>query len=158
MTGVPYTTLSEQIKNLSNPQRSDAFVKRVREAVRTGEFEAAQIPGRFTLPKTYRKRGSDETGTREAREMVIELTPAYEAWFQQVNEELAAAPSRNAKVKPTVENIESGAVDFKTLAEETRRKMQASFAKGQQLGQSRAQKTKGTKAKTTRGRTTKTKK
>ncbi|WP_102124974.1 hypothetical protein [Deinococcus planocerae] len=106
------------------------------------------------LSKTYRRRGSDETGIREARELVIEVTPKYEAWFQQMNEELAAVPSRNAKVKPTVENIESGAVDFKTLAEETRRKMQASFEKGQQLGQSRAQKTRGAKAKTTRGRST----
>ncbi|WP_246580664.1 hypothetical protein [Deinococcus aestuarii] len=158
MGHVPYTTLSEQMKNLANPQRSDTFVKRVREAVRTGEFEAAQLPERVTLPKTFRKRGSDETATRDTRELVIELTPEYEAWFQQVNEELSAAPSRSARVKLTVENIESGAVDFKTLAEETRRKMQASFEKGQQLGQSRAQKTKGKGAKTTRGRTTRAKK
>ncbi|WP_180970061.1 hypothetical protein [Deinococcus planocerae] len=49
---MPYTTLSEEVKKLSNPQRSDAFVRQVREAIRTGEIEAAQVPGRFTLPKT----------------------------------------------------------------------------------------------------------
>ncbi len=52
MTAMPYTTLSEEVKKLSNPQRSDAFVRQVREAIRTGEIEAAQVPGRFTLPKT----------------------------------------------------------------------------------------------------------
>lgn len=158
MTVVPYTTLSEEVKKLSNPQRSDAFVRQVREAIRTGEIAAAQVPGRFTLPKTYRRRGSDETGTREARELVIEHTPEYEAWFERVNEEMMAAPRRSARVKPTVENIESGAVDFRALAEETRRKMQAAYDKGQQLGQSRAQKTRGKGAKSTRGRGTKAKK
>lgn len=122
---------------------------------RPGEFEAARRQGRVTLPKTFRKRGSDETATRDTRELVIELTPACEAWFQQVNEKLAAAPIRgagNTKVKPTVENIESGAVDFQTLAEDTRRKIQAAYVRGQQLGQSRAQKTRGACVKTTRGR------
>lgn len=159
MTPVPYTTLSEEVKKLSNPQRSDAFVRQVREAIRTGEVQAAQVPGRFTLPKTYRKRGSEETGTRDARELVIELSPEYQAWFTQVNAELEASParSRSGHEKPTLETIESGAVEFKTLAEETRRKMQASFEKGQQLGKSRSQ-AKGAKTKATRGRTTKAKK
>ncbi|WP_345455596.1 hypothetical protein [Deinococcus aluminii] len=151
---MPYTTLSEQMKYLSNPQRSDAFVKRFREAVRTGEIEAAQLPQRFTLPKTFRKRGSNETGTREVREMIFELTPEYETWFNQVNEELAA-PTRSAKIKPSVEAIASGQLDFKALAEETRRQMQARFEHGQKLGQSRTQ----ARAKPTRrGRATKAKK
>lgn len=154
---MPYTTLSEQIEKLSNPQRSDAFVKQLRDAVRQGEVEAAQVPGRFTLPKTYRKRGSDETGTREAREMVIDLTPEYQAWFERVNADLAANPRRSAKVRPTVEAIEAGDVDFKALAAETRRKMQASFEKGQQLGKSRSQ-ARGKKAAPARGRTTRAKK
>lgn len=154
---MPYTTLSEQMKYLSNPQRSDTFVKRFREAVRTGELEAAQLPQRFTLPKTFRKRGNDEPDTREVREMIFELTPEYEAWFNQVNEELAATTTRSAKVKPSVEAIASGQLDFKALAEETRRQMQARFEHGQKLGQSRAQ-AKGAKAKPTRGRTTKAKK
>lgn len=139
MAVMPYTTLSEQVRRLSNPQRSDAFVRRFREAVRTGELEAAQGGPRFTLPKTFRRRGSGETATREAREMVIDLTPEYEAWFTRVDAELAAAPSRSARPKPTVENIEAGVVDFKALAAETRRKMQAAFDKGQQLGRSRGQ-------------------
>jgi len=157
MAVMPYTTLSEQVSRLSNPQRSDAFVRRFREAVRTGELEAAQGGPRFPLPKTFRRRGSGETATREAREMVIALTPEYEAWFTRVDAELAA-PSRRARPKPTVENIEAGVVDFKALAEETRRKMQAAYDKGQQLGKSRAQKTKGKGGKPARGRTTRTKK
>ncbi len=155
MTAMPYTTLSEQMKNLSNPQRSDAFVKQLREAVRNGEFEAAQLPQRVTLPKTFRKRGSDETATRETREMVIELTPEYEAWFERVNGELAASPARGAKVRPSVEAIESGQLDFRALAEETRRRMQSSFEKGQTLGKSRAQSRGTAQAKPRRGRTSK---
>lgn len=136
---MPYTTLSEQIKRLSNPQRSDVFVKRLRDAVREGELEAAELPQRFTLPKTYRRRGSDETATRDVREMVFEPTPEFEAWFARVDEELSAGRERRARVKPTLENIEAGAVDFRALAEETRRKLNASFEKGQTLGKSRAQ-------------------
>ncbi|WP_019586921.1 hypothetical protein [Deinococcus apachensis] len=45
--------------------------------------------------------------------------------------------------------LESGAVDFKALAEETRRKLQNSFEKGQALGNAR--KTGTSKAKPTRG-------
>nr|WP_246580958.1 hypothetical protein [Deinococcus aestuarii] len=131
--------MSEQIKNLSNPQRSDTFVKRFRDAVREGELEAAELPQRFTLPKTYRKRGSDETATRDVREMVFEPSPEFEAWFTRVNEELSAGRERRARVKPTLENIEAGSVDFRALAEETRRKLNASFEKGQTLGKSRAQ-------------------
>ncbi|MBB5234673.1 hypothetical protein HNQ09_002116 [Deinococcus budaensis] len=89
--------------------------------------------------------------------MVIDLTPEYQAWFERVNADLAASPRRSAKVKPTIEAIEAGDVDFKTLAAETRRKMQASFEKGQQLGQSRSQ-ARGKKAAPARGRTTKAKK
>lgn len=135
---MPYTTLSEQIKHLTAPQRSDTFVKRFREAVRTGELEAAQLPVRFTLPKAYRRRGSDEPGTRQAREMIFELTPEYQAWFERVNADLAAAPARGARAELTVENIEAGVLDFKALADETRRKIQARYEKGQKLGQGRA--------------------
>ncbi|BDP44457.1 hypothetical protein DAETH_44260 (plasmid) [Deinococcus aetherius] len=154
---MPYTTLSEQIKNLSNPQRSDTFVKRFRDAVREGELEAAELPRRFTLPKTYRKRGSDETGTRDVRDMVFEPTPEFEAWFARVNEELSSGRERRTRVKPTLENIEAGALDFKALAEETRRRLNASFEKGQALGKSRAQ-SRSSSAKTGRKRSTKTKK
>ena len=46
-----YQKLSEQIEQLSDPQRSDTFVKLFRAAVREGTFEAADVPGRFQLPK-----------------------------------------------------------------------------------------------------------
>lgn len=153
---MPYTTLSEQIRRLANPQRSDAVVKPFRAAVRDGELEAADLPSRFTLPKQFRQRGSDETRSRDVWDMVMEQTPEVDAWFTRVNEEVANTRGRTPKVQITVENIEAGAVNFKALAEETRRKMQASFEKGQHLGQSRG-KAKA-KAKPTRGRTAKAKK
>lgn len=135
-----YKKLSEQVQELSNPQRSDAFVRLFREAVRRGDFEAAELPERFTMPKNFTRRGAEGTYQRETREMLFESTPEFEAWFQQTDEELNTArrgrgPGRK---KASLEAIESGEVDFKTLAAETRQKMQASFAKGQTLGQSRA--------------------
>jgi len=51
----------------------------------------------------------------------------------------------------TAEAIEAGLVDFKALAAETRRKMGASFEKGQKLGNSRV----GAKAKATPKKTAK---
>lgn len=135
---MPYARLSEQVQKLTNPQRSDAFVKQFRNAVREGEIEATDLPERFTLPKEFKKRGSDETSRKDMKDMLFDVTPAFDEWFEGVDQELAAAPTRgSAKPKVTAENIESGAVDFKALAEETRRKMQASFEKGQTLGNSR---------------------
>ncbi len=143
---MPYARLSEQVQKLSNPQRSDAFVKQFRNAVRDGAFDAADLPERFTLPKEFRKRGSDETSRKDVKDMVFDVTPAFDEWFESVDQELAAAPTRgSAKPKVTLENVESGAVDFRALAEETRRKMQASFEKGQALGNTR--KATATKAK-----------
>ncbi|MFC3919436.1 hypothetical protein ACFOUS_22320 [Deinococcus metalli] len=46
-------TLSEQVRKLANAQRSDAFVKEFRAAVRDGTFDAADLPQRFTLPKAF---------------------------------------------------------------------------------------------------------
>lgn len=42
---MPYITLSDQIKKLHNPQRSDTFVKQLRNAVREGDIDAAETPG-----------------------------------------------------------------------------------------------------------------
>jgi len=134
---VPYITLSDQIRKLHNPQRSDAFVKQLRTAVREGDITAADLPNRFELPKKYAKRASSETYTRSVKDMVIDGTPAFEAWFETVNRELS--PSRSGgKIKVSAESIEAGLVDFKALAAETRKKMSASFDKGQALGKSRA--------------------
>lgn len=138
-----YKKLSEQIHELSNPQRSDAFVKMFREAVRQGEFEAAYMSERFTMPKQFSRRGAEGTYQREAKEMLFETTPAFNKWFEQTNQELAASSRRSGTPKPTLENIEAGLVDFSAMAAETRKKMQASYEKGQALGKSRAR---GTKA------------
>ena len=138
---MPYVTLSDQIKKIHNAQRSDAFVKQLRTSVREGDLVAAELPTRFELPKKYAKRGSDATYTRSVRDMVIDATPKFEAWFEKVNKELSPARS-GGKVKISVEAIEAGLVDFKTLAAETRKKMGASFSKGQALGKSRAGKAK----------------
>ena len=143
-----YKKLSEQIHELSNPQRSDAFVKQFREAVREGKFDAMYMPERFTLPKEFNRRGAEGTYQRDTKEMLFEVTPAFEKWFEKTNEELSA-PTRGAgRPKATVENVEAGLVDFKALAEETRKKMQASYEKGQALGKSRAQGGKGTGTRT----------
>lgn len=132
-----YKKLSEQVHELSNPQRSDTFVKMFRDAVRDGKFAAAYMPERFTMPKQFTRRGSEGTYQRDTKEMLFEVTPKFEKWFDEVNRELAAARKGGA-IKPTVEAIEAGLVDFKKMADETRKKMQASYEKGQALGQTRS--------------------
>jgi hypothetical protein len=47
---MPYLKLSDQVGKLTNPQRSDTFVKAFRTAVREGQFEAIDIKSRFELP------------------------------------------------------------------------------------------------------------
>ncbi len=138
---MPYVKLSDQIKKMHNPQRSDSFVKQLRTSVREGDVTAADLPSRFELPKKYAKRGSDITYTRSVKDMVIDATPKFEVWFEKVNKELSPARS-GGKVKVSVEAIEAGLVDFKTLAAETRKKMGASFSKGQALGKTRPGKAK----------------
>ncbi len=133
---LPYITLSEQIRKLHNPQRSDLFVKQLRTAVREGHVVAADLPSRFVLPKQYVRRGSTEMYTRNANDMIIDATPAFEAWFGTVNRDLSRA--RSGKIKVSAEAIEAGLVDFKALAAQTRTKMGASFQRGQALGQGRA--------------------
>ena len=134
--GMPYTTLSDQVKKLVNAQRSDAFVKEFRTAVREGKIEAADLPTRFTLPKAFTHRGQGETYTRQVKDMVFEMTPAFDTWFADMNTQLATS-RRGGTIKPTYENIEAGLVDFKALAASTRQKMEASFTKGQTLGKAR---------------------
>ncbi|GGL01075.1 hypothetical protein [Deinococcus radiotolerans] len=132
-----YKKLSEQVLELSNPQRSDTFVKLFQEAVRSGKIDGAYLPERFTMPKQFTRRGSEDTYQRDTREMLFDHTPDFETWFEETNRELAAA-RRGGNIKPTLEAVESGLVDFQSMVEETRRKMQASFEKGQALGKGRA--------------------
>lgn len=134
---MPYAKLSEQINELTNPQRSDAFFKQFRDAVREGDIEAADLPERFELPKQYRRRGADETYSRTVKDMVVNVTPAYKKWFDEVNEALSTVTRRAAAPKASLEAVEAGDVDFAAMVEETRRKMQASFKKGQTLGNAR---------------------
>ena len=153
-TDMAYSTLSDQVKKLTNPQRSDAFFRQFRDAVREGKIEAADLPGRFTLPKEYRRRGAEGTYTRDVKNMVVNVTPAYEKWFAGVDEELNTRVRRTAAPKASLETVESGEVDFAAMVEETRRKLQGSYTKGQTLGQSRKGKT-ATVAKPRTRRTTK---
>lgn len=141
-----YIKLSEQLQHLSNPQRSDAFVKLFREAVRVGTFDAIALPERFTLPKQFRRYGAEEQYQRSTREMLFESTPAFEAWFEETNRKLAPVRT-GGQIKPTMEAIEAGLLDFKALAAETRRKMEASHDKGQALGRNRLGTRKGSKRK-----------
>ncbi|GGR40141.1 hypothetical protein [Deinococcus ruber] len=132
-----YIKLSQQVEKLQNPQRSDVFVKQLRAAVREGEFDAGDLPERFTLPKSFNKRGSAESYSRSVRDMVIDATPEFDAWFERINRELTPART-GGKIQTTVANIEAGLIDFKTLAAQTRQKMAASYSKGQALGTSQA--------------------
>lgn len=136
-----YRRLSEQVQMLSNPQRSDAFIKMFREAVRQGKFEAAYLQERFTMPKQFSRRSGEGNYQRDSKEMLFDVTPAFEKWFDEINKELAVS-RKGSQPKPTVENIQAGVVDFKKLAAETRKKMQASYEKGQALGKGRARDTK----------------
>lgn len=132
-----YRKLSEQLQELSNPQRSDAFIKRFRDAVRDGEIDAFSLPERFTIPKQFNRRGAEGTYQRDTKDMLFEVTPAFAAWFDEVNKELASS-RRNSRVKPSLEAVETGQLNFKDLVAETRQKMRASYEKGQALGKSRA--------------------
>lgn len=132
-----YKKLSEQVQQLSNAQRSDTFVKMFRDAVRQGKIKAAYLPERFTLPKQFSRRGKAGHYERDSKEMMFEVTPAFEKWFEQTNRELAAA-RKGGTIKPTMEAVQAGLVDFNKMASETRKKMQASYEKGQALGKSRA--------------------
>ncbi len=136
---MPYITLSEQIKKLHNPQRSDAFVKQLRTAVRQGDIEAMELPSRFELPKAFTRRSGGETYRRSVKDMVIDSTAKFEAWFDNTNRELSTART-GGRLKVSLETVEAGLVDFKALAAETRRKMGNSFSKGQALGKSRGAK------------------
>ena len=137
-----YRRLSDLVNDLENPQQSDKFVKLFKAAVRDGRVIAMDLPERFRLPKNYTSRGTKDTYQRDTREMVYEATPKAEKWVQEARAALAQARTRTKKVKLTSEAVESGEVDFKVLAAETRRKMQAKREKGQQLGQGRSRKKK----------------
>ena len=137
MALMAYAKLSDQVAQLDNPQKADSFVKLFRTAAREGAFDAVQVEGRFTLPKEYKPRKEGGREQRDVKEMVFERTPAFDAWFEGVQQQLVGR-ARQPKVTVSLESIERGEVDFKALAEETRAKMTASFAKGQALGNSRA--------------------
>lgn len=133
--------LSEATIEFNNPQRSDQFVRLFRNAVRDEVFDAAEVEGRFALPKQYTRRGSNESYSKQAKEMIFEVTPAYQAWFDETVESLTRN-KRQKRIKPTLEAYSQGLLDFKTAAAATREKMKASEAKGKQLGNTRKGKSK----------------
>jgi len=91
------------------------------------------MPQRFKLPKKFAKPSTGKTYSRVVKDMIIDGTPKFEAWFVKINKELI--PTRSGtKIKVTTEAIEAGLVDFEGLAAETRKKMETSFKKGQKLG------------------------
>lgn len=137
-----YRKLSDLVGNLEDPQQSDTFVKLFRAAVRDGRIIATDLPERFTMPKNFNRRGVEGMYQRDTREMVYEATPKVEKWVEETRAALAQARIRTRKVKLTSEAAESGEVDFKALAAETRRKMQVKHENGQKLGQGRSRKKK----------------
>lgn len=135
-----YRKLSELVAELDNPQQSETFVKLFRAAVRDGKLDAMDLPERFTMPKVYARRGTSGTYQRDTRDMLYDASAKAEAWFESTKELMAKdkASTRKRRVKPSLEAVESGAIDFQAAVEETRRKMQLKYEKGQQLGMSRS--------------------
>lgn len=130
-----YDKLSHQVTRLSNPQRSDTFYALLRNAVRTGKIDGADLPERFELPKQFQRRGQDETYVKTVRDMVLDISPTYEAWFKDVDASLTRISTKVAPV--SLAAIESGEVDFGALVAQTRLKLQGTFDRGQALGNSR---------------------
>ena len=127
---------------LEHPQQSDRFVKMFRNAVREGHIDAIELKERFTMPKQYQRRGAEGSYERDTRDMVFEVTPKSEKWIKQATEDLGKINTRGggSKVVPSLEAVEAGEVDFKALVEETRRSMESKYNRGQQLGNTRKQK------------------
>jgi hypothetical protein len=145
-----YIKLSEQIEKLSEPQRSDAFVKQFRSAVREGKFDAIELPGgKFELPQQFTRRGiKGQTYSKTAKDMLFEVTPEFEAWFAVTDTQLLDGRKGTRAPAVSIENIESGAVDFKALAAATRQNMEDKYRRGQTLGESRkTSKSRGNKRK-----------
>ena len=139
-----YRKLSEVVMELANPQQSERFVNMFRNAVREGAIDAIELKERFTLPKQYQRRGAEGSYARQKRDMVFEVTPKSDRWIKQATEDLGKVNTRGARTKvvPSLETVESGEVDFRALVEETRRNMEAKYNRGQQLGNSRKQRSK----------------
>lgn len=139
MSDMAYKKLSEVVMELEQPQQSDKFVKMFRDAVRDGEIDALDLKERFTMPKQYQRRGQEGSYTRDTRDMIFLETDKSSKWIEQASAALSQVMPRGGrgKVKPSIEALEAGELDFKELVEQTRRSMQAKHARGQQLGNSR---------------------
>lgn len=131
-----YRKLSEQVALLSNPQKSEAFIKAFRNAVREGQFDAADAPGRFELPKDFKRRNG-EIYRRRAKEMILVVTPEFEVWFAEMDAQLQ--PKGVSKL-PALEAYASGELDFMAAVERTRNQMRERAGHGQKLGKGRSKK------------------
>jgi len=138
-----YRKLSEQVEQLSNPQRSDIFVREFRTAVREGMFDAADLPERVAYPKVYSRRGGEGgTYNKDYKDMIFAPTADFEAWFSGINDQLEQN-KRKPSLKPSFDAYVKGDLSFEEAAQRTRERMQASQAKGQKLGAGRAKATAG---------------
>lgn len=124
-----YVTLSELLTRLHDPQCSDTFLSLLRAQVKDRRVLAANLPGRCDVPQTHTRK-TGETYTRTVRDMVIDGTPAFEAWFKDVNTALHPAhrppprPRRpNTVLSP--ETAEAGLVNFGWRVAKTRRTLTA---------------------------------
>lgn len=125
-----YKTLDLVLNDLNNKGRSAGFVKLLRSAVRQGQVDAAYLPGRVEVPATTR---SNSAAPQTARNMIIKITPAFDAWFTEVNAALTGPPR---KPVVTLEAFESGELDFAQYVLETRLLLNSKYERGQQLGRS----------------------
>lgn len=130
--------LSDEVKRLRAPQQSDRFVKMLRNKVLAKELEAIYNGETFVLPKEFTDLSRTESKQRRAKDMLIRKTPAYEAWFQEVDADLAEVRLvGRAQPKITPENFMNGNLSWDEHVEATRREIKAKVERGASLGQRR---------------------
>lgn len=130
---VMYSTLRDQLVRLGVPQRTGQFVRLFRSAVRSGRIDAAFLPDRFTPAEVFPDRAVGLDG-RAIRDLIVKVTPAYEAWFETTR---AALRRSGRRAHVTAEQIASGEVDFGALVERTRAQLNAAEARRQRAAVNR---------------------
>lgn len=130
--------LSDEVKRLRAPQQSDRFVKMLRAKVQAEELEAVYNGEFFVLPKQFTDLKRTEARQKRAKNMLIRKTPAYEAWFEEVDADLAEVRLvGRSQPKVTVENFVNGTLSWDEHVAATRQEIKAKTERGANLGQKR---------------------
>lgn len=130
--------LSDEVKRLRAPQQSDRFVKMLRNKVLAEELEAVYNGETFVLPKQFTDLKRTESRQKRAKDMLIRKTPAYEAWFEEVDADLAEVRVvGRSQPKLTLENFTNGTLSWEEHVAATRQEIKAKTERGAALGQKR---------------------